>query len=366
MTEKPTPRVARLLALLLAFLVAACGATSALPADQPPERPAARAPERQAAWKLAVVSDTQADLREGPRGTCHNDGVVRAIAGDIARERPDLVLVAGDLVSGWFKNDGVDFADQYAAWQAAMGAVYGAGIRVYPVRGNHDSGPERVALPPLPARHEPPPGALERLEQAYRKAFGHDYIPRNGPKGEAGLTYSFVHKNALIVGLDQYSGGQHKVNQTWLDAQLATAGDRHVFSFGHEAAFAAQHKDNLAFYPKERDAFWSSLGRAGARVYFCGHDHFYGWAVIPDSAGREIRQLIVGTGGGVQRSRPVAYADPRVRSEHHDTEHRGYLLVTVDGPRATIAWRAIAQEGDATSWKTLDSFAYDLGPGKGP
>ncbi len=29
--------------------------------------------------------------------------------------------------------------------------------------------------------------------------------------------------------------------------------------------------------------------------------------------------------------------------EFHDEKHRGYLLVTIDGPAATIAWKAIVE-----------------------
>lgn len=41
--------------------------------------------------------------RETAGNPCINESVVRAIAGDIAIERPDLVLVTGDLVNGWFR-----------------------------------------------------------------------------------------------------------------------------------------------------------------------------------------------------------------------------------------------------------------------
>jgi hypothetical protein len=80
--------------------------------------------------------------------------------------------------------------------------------------------------------------------------------------------------------------------------------------------------------------------------------------LIRDRAGREIRQIIAGTGGGSLKAWPGAYGDKRVSGEFHDDKHRGYLLVTVEGPRVTIEWKALLDEGGAAVWRILDSFAY--------
>lgn len=317
--------------------------------------------EHPASWKFAVISDTQDDNKEKSHKSCINDAVLQAIAADLVRERPDFVLVTGDLVNGWFRNGGADYATQYANWKKVMQPVYQAGIRVYPMRGNHDSGPERLALPPLPAHLEPPPEAPILLKKAFRNAFPESYIPQNGPAGEEGLTYSFTHKNAFIVGLDQFTGGQHQVNQNWLDRQLAGNRSPHIFVFGHEPAFGAGHPDNLAFYPKERNLFWNSLGRAGARIYCCGHDHFYNRALIPDQAGNPIRQIIAGTGGGPRKTWSGVYQEnSRVKGESYNGDHHGYLLVTVDGPKVTVAWKALLNPGTTNDWQVLDSFNYSI------
>jgi hypothetical protein len=334
-------------ALLASLLAGACGKRAAV------------ATGGAAAWRFAVVCDTQGNPRDG---TVVNEAVARTIAEDIVRERVDFVLMGGDLVNGWFRNGGVSFPEQYAIWKRAMAPLLQGGVRIFPVRGNHDHGPERTVLPPLPAQHEPAPGDLERLEKAYREAVTGG-LPGNGPAGAKGLTYGFVHKNALVVALDEYAGGEHRVPQAWLDAQLARADGRHVFAYGHEPAFETIHKDNLAAFPEARDRFWDSLGAAGARVYFCGHDHIYNRAAVADRQGREIRQVIAGTGGGALKSWPGSYPDPRVRGEGHSERHHGYLLVTVDGPRATVEWRAIVDPGGPggeVSWQVPDSFSYDL------
>lgn len=312
-------------------------------------------------WKFAVISDTQGDNSKKTDKSCINDAVVQAIADDIVRENPDFVLVAGDLVNGWFRNGGTDYAIQYANWKEAMSPVYNAGIRVYPVRGNHDSGPERLALPPLPSRFEPSPDAPLLLKNAFKDAFPEFYIPKNGPVDEEGLTYSFSHKNAFIVGLDQYTGGQHKINQDWLDRQLAGNSLPHVFVYGHEPAFETGHKDCLAFYPIDRDLFWDSIGRAGARIYFCGHDHYYNRALIPDKRGNQIWQIIVSAGGGSLRKWSGAYKDDkRVQGEYHNGDHHGYILVTVEGMKATVKWKALVKPGTMDAWQILDTFAYSI------
>ncbi len=314
--------------------------------------------EDRASFKFAVISDTQGSNRNIKDKTCINGLVVRAIAQDMVREKPDLVLVAGDLVNGWFRNGGTDYDTQYANWKKAMQPVYDAGIRVYPIRGNHDSGPERLALPPLPRHLEPPADTLVCMKEAFLKNFSASYIPKNGPRGEAGLSYSFVHKNALFIGLDQFAGGQHRVHQDWLDGQLAGNRQPHIFIYGHEPAFETRHRDNLGFYPKNRDAFWNAIGKAGGQLYFCGHDHFYNRALIPDDAGHPIRQIILGTGGGDLKKWSGRYEDKRVRGECHNGDHHGYVLVTVAGRKVTVQWKAWVQSGELDAWQHLDVFTY--------
>jgi hypothetical protein len=312
-------------------------------------------------WKFAVLTDTQGANRAPEGHSCINDDVVQAIAKDLVREHPDFVLVSGDLVNGWFKNGGTPYPVQYQNWKKTMEPVYQSGIRVYPIRGNHDSGPERIALPPLPAHLEPPPGALAQLKNAFQETFNETYIPQNGPMGEKGLTYSFSHKNAFFVGLDQYNGGQHKINQEWLDCQLAGNTLSHIFIYGHEPAFEIKHKDNLSCFPVLRDNFWNSIGRAGTGIYFCGHEHFYDRALIRDSAGHPLRQIISGSGGGRLRNWSGKYKEAnRVTAEYHNEDFYGYILVTVEGPNVTVRWKALTHPEDMNSWQVLDTFSYSV------
>jgi hypothetical protein len=320
--------------------------------------------ESLAPWKFVLIADTQGDNKERAGNSCINDLVLQTIAEDITKESPDFVLVAGDLVNGWFRNGGTDYASQFANWKSAMKSVYLAGIPVFPVRGNHENGPDRVVLPPLPSLLEPPPETPALIKQAFRNAFSESYIPKNGPEGEEGLTYSFVRKNAFIVGLDQYGSHPHKVNQDWLNWELTVNRKPHVFIYGHEPAFEVRHRDCLAFYPKDRDAFWDSIGRAGGRIYFCGHDHLYNRAVIEDNAGNPIRQVIAGTGGGYLVPWSGKYKESeRVRGEFNVVDHHGYILVTVEEMKVTIAWKALLTKEGFNTWKVLDSFSYTL-PGR--
>jgi hypothetical protein len=312
-------------------------------------------------WKFVLLSDTQGDNKEEVGKSCINGPVLRRIAGQIVKERPDFVLVAGDLVNGWFRNGGTDYATQFANWKSAMEAIYRVGIPVFPIRGNHENAPDRIVLSPLPAHLEPPSETAVLLKQAFRNAFPEAYIPKNGPEEEEGLTYSFARKNAFIVGLDQYGNHPHKVNQCWLDQELTGNSKPHIFVYGHEPAFEVRHRDCLAFYPKDRDAFWDSIGRAGGRVYFCGHDHLYDRAVIEDKAGNPIRQVIAGTAGGLLISLPSRYKEiKRVKGEYSDVDHHGYLLATIEEMKVTIAWKALLKDEGVGAWSILDSFSYTL------
>ncbi len=335
-------------AIILSLLLAVCACTV----------PGNTLSRQYNTWKFVVISDTQGSNKEQNNKSCINDEILKLIAADMADENPDFVLVAGDLVNGWFRNSGTDYAVQYSNWKNAMGPVYSKGIRVYAVRGNHDSGPERLVLPPLPEDLEPPPGSLLLLEDEFKNAMIEPYTPLNGPEEEKGLTYSFIHKNAFIIGLDQYTGGQHRVNQLWLDRQLEGNRQYHLFVFGHEPAFEADHKDNLSFYPEERNRFRDSIVNAGGRIYFCGHDHFYNRALVKDGEGNSLWQVIAGTGGARLRTWSGSYKESSsVSCEYHNSDYYGYLIVTVDGSAENVQWKALV-DIHAGKWQVYDTFTY--------
>ncbi len=243
------------------------------------------------------------DSRGGDNGI--NAAILVELADVIASENADLVLFTGDLV-----NSGTQA--QLENWiNTFMQPLLAAGIGVFPCRGNHDSS-----------------------ITAWNAAFSGDYaLPDNGPAGEENLTYYFTHKNALFVSVDEYMFTHLlKVDQTWLDQVLAANTTLpHVFVYGHVPAFIVNHTDCLASYPANRDTFWNSLGRAGGRLYFCGHDHFYNHAWVMDSASVPIHQYIVGSAGAPLYDWDGVYPEgARVHGVKH-LKTNGYTIVDVNG-----------------------------------
>lgn len=260
-------------------------------------------------WKFLVFGDT--------RGSSASDQINTNILKELARattnEMPAFVLVPGDLVySG--------NATAFRAWTNAMAPVYQAGIPVYPIIGNHDTADVN----------------------AFTNVFGAN-IPDNGPPGEIDRTYSVTYSNALILALDNYvSIG--RVNQPWIDSVLASTFMPHVFAFGHLPAFKVNHADTLDDYPSDRDTFWRGLTNAGARAYFCGHDHFYDHMRLDDGDGNptnDVHQYIIGTGGapltgdGLYDGNNGSWNPQRVL---HEAQY-GYLVVDIDRLDVTITWK---------------------------
>jgi len=267
-------------------------------------------------WRFIVTGDSRGE----------DNGVNTVILGELADEildrQVDFVLISGDLVTGY--NDQAALQSQLNTWVETMQRVYDAGIGVYPVRGNHDVGE---------------PAGVSAWNNVFKGGFS---LPDNGPAGEKNLTYSFTHKNVLVIGLDQYVR-LRRVNQAWLDVQLTANTQPHIFVFGHEPAFKTKHTACLDDYPDDRDVFWASIEKAGGRTYFCGHDHLYNHARVDDDGepSNDIHQYVAGTAGAPLREWPGEYDgvnnDYTVENIYHASEF-GYCLVEVNGPDVTITW----------------------------
>ncbi len=258
-----------------------------------------------------------------------NTEILSEIAAEAVRVQPDFVLFTGDMA---YSGGIVPFTQ----WKNIMTDVYDAGIAVYPIIGNHEA-------------NDP---------EAFEAVFGGD-IPRNGPVEQLGRTYFVAHKNALVLGLDQFTAAG-VLDQAWIDSVLATNKAPHVFAMGHMPAFKVLHYDCLDDYAEERDAFWTSLKRSGCRAYFAGHDHFYDHMRVGDgdeNPGNDVHQLIVGTAGA-----PL-YPDAEYDGENgawnptrvYYDQNFGYALVEVDGPNVTLTWNYRTAPG---VYESTDSWSY--------
>jgi hypothetical protein len=272
-------------------------------------------------WKFIIVGDSRSNSADDGNGV--NIPILTEIVDEIVSHNVDFVLFSGDLVLG-----GVDQAlleTELLTWRGVMQPVYDANIALYPVRGNHDVGN--------------PAGTT-----AWNNVFSGDYaLPANGPPNEVNLTYSVTHKNAFILALDHYVT-QSRVNQTWVDAQLAANTQPHIIAFAHEPAFKVDHDDCMDDYPTERDTFWQSLQDTGARIYACGHDHFYDHALIDNNDAdptNDIHQYVAGTAGAPLRSWSPPYDgvnSSMFPTQWHHSEKYGYVLIDVTDEQMTFTW----------------------------
>jgi len=337
--------------LLLAFLSLALISFSSLAEAAP--------------WRFAVFGD-QRDAN-GTVGI--NTAVVVSMANDIFKNRGvSLVLCGGDQIHGHTGARQVTLPTAYQNWRTAMAPILNI---AYPVRGNHETYGE-ISTPYYPYYWDT--CIAKVLTQ----------IPQNGPDGEKGMTYSFANQNALFVGVDQFvPGNDNRVNQPWLDQQLAANILPHVFVYGHLPAVAVNYDlSSMAYYPLHRDAFWESLGDGGCRVYLTGHSHLYNRATVTvtDVNGKTtppITQLIAGGGGGPWSSwdpqqyysyQPHGGQPPPPPPEsvtttldNHLENQYGYAVVTVDGTQVSITYYAgVNSKAAPTSWEAYETFNYTV------
>ncbi len=291
----------------------------------------------QTKWRFAVVGDTHVGS---------SDTIAEMVPFMLA-DNIECLLVPGDIAEGGLACSSAKLQIQFEHWQSLLKPLYDKGIGIYPIYGNHENDAKSSML-------------------AWNNVFSSLYaLPQNGPSGEENFTYSFTHKNALFIGLDDYKN-IHKVNQTWLDQQLAARKQPHVFVFGHESAFKIFHADCLDDSVSARNTFWQSLSHAGVKVYFCGHDHFLDVANVDDgdgNANNDVIQYLVGTGGGWLMSQYSNYnginSPFTLKRLYHEMEF-GYALVEISGEEmkdlnVTITWKKRNWNTTTSKYEYIDS-----------
>jgi autotransporter-associated beta strand protein len=317
-----------------------------------------------APWSFAVLGDQ----RDANGAVGINAPVVQAMASDIFYNRGgSLVLCGGDQIHGHHSSTEASLPTMYANWRNAMALILDIS---YPVRGNHETYGE-ISSPYYPYY----------WDSCIAKVLSQ--IPQNGPDEEKGMTFSFSNQNAFFIGMDEFMPDyENRLNQNWLDEQLAANILPHVFVYGHLPAVAVtEDLSSMAYYPLNRDAFWESLGDGGCQVYLCGHSHLYNRATITvtDVNGKTtppITQLLVGGGGGPLESWDGDYYpyQPHAGQPHppppeavtatlgnHLEWQYGYALVTVNGNQVSITYYAgLPANTVPTSWVAYETTSYSV------
>jgi 3',5'-cyclic AMP phosphodiesterase CpdA len=211
--------------------------------------------------RIAVISDLN-----GSYGSTDYGRPVHAAVRRILAERPDLVIVAGDMVAGQRVNPKLSPGEIAAMWAGFEAAVAGplrqAGIPILAVPGNHDA------------------SAYSGFE-AERRAFAAasaGWRPDLRFVSDEGWPFRFAAEvgDVLVVGLDITVPGLPAPPQVdWLAGLLAAESGRHraVLVVGHlplRPVSEGRERDIIG-----DEAFQQTLAEGGVAAYLSGHHHAF-------------------------------------------------------------------------------------------
>jgi 3',5'-cyclic AMP phosphodiesterase CpdA len=232
---------------LLVLLPAACMQAPRSPVSAP------HTVRTSAAAEVLLRFAAYGDTRDGHE-------VHRKIVEDVMGFHPALVLQTGDLV-----HDG-RVAEQWKVFDEITGAMRSQ-IPYYPVRGNHDVGPE---------------GYYEqRVTQPVLSGNKH--------------YYSFEKGSLHFVGIDTEEPLDPKSDQgRWLETDLAQAqaSGRFIIPFFHKAIFTIGPHATDPAVRALKPILHPVFQRHGVRLVFEGHDHIY-YRTVRDG----ITYVVTGGGG---------------------------------------------------------------------
>ncbi|WP_271783399.1 metallophosphoesterase family protein [Aquimarina algiphila] len=373
------------LLLLLAIVIGACQNNQIKPKKEKESiKPDKQNPVSQSEiWRFVAFGDCRGHSSDDPV----NVSVLQKLVNEIIKQNVDLVMFTGDICYGHANrkelgDEGalIDLKKQMLLFRNTIEPLYDNNIKVYIVRGNHETTQRYPDLPGT-ANHRP---IWPKTKEIWDNVFSGKYsMPQNGPEQEKNVTFFVNHKNALIVGLDLYTSRDSLVNkngsipkpstkrvdQKWLNQILNTNKKPHVFAFTHEPAFKVDHHDCMhgddsygLDYTKYRNQFWKNIKEAGSKVYFCGHDHGYALAEINNDKRESIYQVVVGTAGAGKSITPNydGYNNPYTIQPLDQSQSYGFVIGEIQGDHASIVYRYINEKGEFQNRKALKYQAKSI------
>jgi 3',5'-cyclic AMP phosphodiesterase CpdA len=211
--------------------------------------------------RIAVISDLN-----GSYGSTGYGRPVHAAIRRILAERPDLVIVAGDMVAGQRVDPKLSDGEIAAMWDGFEAAVAGplrqAGIPMLAVAGNHDAS----AYP-----------GFEAERRAFAAAAA-GWRPDLRFPSDEGWPFRFAAEvgEVLVIGLDVTVPGLPATPQMdWLSDLLAAERGRHgaVLVVGHlplRPVAQGRERDIIG-----DDTFQEVLAQGGVAAYLSGHHHAF-------------------------------------------------------------------------------------------
>jgi len=257
-----------------------------------------KATTKSGVWRFIVTGDS----RGGDNGV--NSRVLKRIRDDLInmKPKPAFVIFTGDLV-----NRGYRYELEYFK-KIFQKPLDDNGIKFYPVRGNHD-----------------------RSASQFAEIF--DYLPKNGPSRDRGLTYKVTYKNAAFYFIDGAFGGGRgfaRYQLDWLYKNFKEKGFDHRFLIAHSPLWSTGNHTPL--YRGSSRALKDLLTKStnvNLSTYFCGHDHFFDLSIEKASNGKTFRQFLLGTAGA-----PLYEQEEEVEETSDSLYHYkgyGYSVFEVDG-----------------------------------
>ncbi len=208
-------------------------------------------------FRVAVMADLN-----GGYGSCEYGEPVRAAVKTILREKPGLVLLAGDMVAGGKASIPAEqLGRMWAAFRATVGApLKMADIPLAPAPGNHDASGypgherERLLYEKEWLENEPPLHCLDAARYPFE--------------------YAFSAGGALFVILDQTTTrGLTPGRLAWLDGILARPEFKAKVVIAHVPLFPfTQGREAEVTADGELETL---LVRRGVSVVISGHHHAY-------------------------------------------------------------------------------------------